>query len=661
MIRKLRIYFLLQMLVFSGFSQNRIFEFEETDQIITFLEFCYFHPVQQLTSGSPDVPLINANYILSDSLDLEKLGSQYWMHFSIKNGETQGVNIELFPGLSEQLDLFIGENGNYQKYPIGSFENRKIVRPFAGPGKTFLSKIEVHLEAGEQTNFYAYFNHKSRGFQAKRDSQIAPRLISSDIWYSKVKLSNIIWSFVFGCFAILFLYHIVYYFQTWDRVYLYFCLFVFSIAFPFLVLIADVFNTPESNILIFFSVSGFFTVFYFQLTRKLINLKELLPGWDRILKYFIIIKIIVVLTYSLLHIMLSDFFVILALYFPSLVIELILLVFLAIALVKTKDRISIWFVIGSFIAWAGLTIVIILNDPNTSFTAQMDPVSYASPAYGFVLQSLFFALVLSYRARLNEVEKKKAKDDLILQLQENKQLQEKVNRELEEKVRERTKLIEQERQKSEKLLLNLLPKAIAKELKDTGTTVPKRFDNVTVLFADFVGFTRISQRMNPEAVVNLLDYYFRHFDSIMAEFGLEKIKTIGDAYMSVCGLPNPNEHHVFNSIKAALKMQKFLNSEAPQDIGTPKNWELRIGIHTGPVVAGVIGEYKFAYDVWGDTVNMASRLEQYSMGGKVNVSKEVYEVIKDSFVCQSRGLIEVKGKGNHEMFFVEGEKNKEVG
>lgn len=633
-------------------AAQRPFEYRAGVQLTSFMEHCAFLPDSAFFDAK--TPPQEAAYIPFSDLDFSVLPNRYWMRFSIRNMEESPVEIQLFIGLSEKLDFYVPQNGSFQRHPIGTYETRRLARQISGPGKTFLAQAAVALAPGETHTYYAFFYHLSTGVQAERDSKIHPLLIDQQIWASNVYTSNTIWSLIFGCFLILILYHFVYYFLTRDSVYLYYCLFVFSASFPFLTLIRDISDSPEYNALLFFSVSGLFSVFYFQLTRQFISLKNLLPKWDKALKYFILGKTGLVILYSIFHFFTQDIFVILATYIPALFIELVLMVLLAIALLKTKDRISIQFVLGSSLAWLGMLTAILTADPDASFTPQVHPYKFGIPAYGFVLESLVFAMVLAYRSKLSEVDKKKAQDALINQLQENKLLQEKVNRELEEKVVERTKTIELERQKSEKLLLNVLPQTIVEEMKETGSTKPRRFDNVSVLYADFVDFTRISEKMSPEMLVQRLDYFFKNFDAIVARNGMEKIKTIGDAYMCVSGLPNPHEDHARRAVQAALEIQAFLNvyNEALEPGQAP--WRLRIGVNSGPVVAGVIGDYKFTYDVWGDTVNTASRLEMYSEPGKINISEAVFTLVKDRFALKKRGSVEVKNKGKIQMYFVEG-------
>lgn len=211
-------------------------------------------------------------------------------------------------------------------------------------------------------------------------------------------------------------------------------------------------------------------------------------------------------------------------------------------------------------------------------------------------------------------------------------------------------------EKADGLLTNILPVHIAEELKANGSAAAKRFPEATVLFCDFVNFTRISEQLGATALVRELDVCFKAFDNIMDEFpGVEKIKTIGDAYMAASGLTERKTlpHDI---VRAALKMQAFLAAEAEKKarLGLPY-FTGRIGLHTGPVVAGVVGARKFAYDIWGDTVNVASRIEGKSEPGKVNISETTYHLIKYNFACSYRGKVEAKNKGLIDMYFVEGE------
>ncbi|MBN1251554.1 MAG: response regulator [Bacteroidales bacterium] len=218
---------------------------------------------------------------------------------------------------------------------------------------------------------------------------------------------------------------------------------------------------------------------------------------------------------------------------------------------------------------------------------------------------------------------------------------------------QKNKKLEEERKKSDDLLLNILPYEIAEQLKNKGAVDAKTYRRVSVLFTDFKGFTNISEQLSPQEIIKELSIFFAKFDEIIGGHFIEKIKTIGDAYMCVGGLPLRNKSNPIDTVLAGLKMQLFVNEINKVKIEAGLSpWFLRLGIHTGKVVAGVIGKKKFAYDIWGDTVNTASRMESAGEIGKVNISGDTYEYVKEYFECEYRGKVEAKNKGEIDMYFV---------
>ncbi len=213
--------------------------------------------------------------------------------------------------------------------------------------------------------------------------------------------------------------------------------------------------------------------------------------------------------------------------------------------------------------------------------------------------------------------------------------------------------IAREKKRSDNLLLNILPTETAEELKATGSVTAKNFDDVTVLFTDFKNFTRVSENMPAAQLVKLVHFCYSEFDRIISEHRIEKIKTIGDAYMCVGGLPVPNATHAEDVVSAALAIRDFMAEEKMRRMKTSEPFfDIRIGIHTGCVVAGVVGTKKFAYDIWGDTVNVASRMESAGEEGRINISASTYERVKEKFPCTDRGKVVAKNKGETRMYFV---------
>jgi class 3 adenylate cyclase len=216
---------------------------------------------------------------------------------------------------------------------------------------------------------------------------------------------------------------------------------------------------------------------------------------------------------------------------------------------------------------------------------------------------------------------------------------EKRRSELEHLVSQRTRELEAEKHKSEELLLNILPAELAEELKQNGSAKARRHEAVTVMFSDFRGFTRISGLLEPEELVAEIDLCFRAFDEITERHGLEKIKTIGDAYLLVGGISSDDQEQAIKVVKAALEIQEFMAAIAlERQLEGRHYFEARIGIHTGPLVAGIVGIKKFAYDIWGDTVNIASRMETSGAVGEVNISESTYALVKDHFRCEEQGV-----------------------
>ncbi len=218
-------------------------------------------------------------------------------------------------------------------------------------------------------------------------------------------------------------------------------------------------------------------------------------------------------------------------------------------------------------------------------------------------------------------------------------------------ITEANNAITEEKSVSERLLHNILPEEVARELKEKGTTTAKYYESVTVMFTDFVNFTEAGERMGSQELVDELHTCFKTFDSIMEKYKIEKIKTIGDAYLAVSGLPVPNANHAENMIRAAIEIRDFM-LEHREKLGD-KTFEIRIGIHSGDVVAGIVGVKKFAYDIWGDTVNTAARMEQTGVAGKINISQSTYDLVKDKFNFSYRGEIAAKNKGNLRMYLAE--------
>jgi class 3 adenylate cyclase len=274
--------------------------------------------------------------------------------------------------------------------------------------------------------------------------------------------------------------------------------------------------------------------------------------------------------------------------------------------------------------------------PVTITNIRIRPVWYSSPAAITLYIILFLLLV---RAVYEQIQLGFAKRQYLL----------------EQIINKRTEDLIIEKEKSESLLANVLPKNTASEIMNKGKATKIKYNFVTVLFSDIQGFTKIAEEMNPEVLIDELDKFFFYFDSVVEKFGIEKIKTIGDAYMCAGGIPEKNRTNPVEVILAALEMKNYMNLlKERSELQGMKYWDIRIGIHTGTVVAGVVGQKKLSYDIWGDTVNTASRMESSGEAGKINISGTTYEFVKEFFDCEYRGKMPVKYKGELEMYFVNG-------
>jgi class 3 adenylate cyclase len=226
-----------------------------------------------------------------------------------------------------------------------------------------------------------------------------------------------------------------------------------------------------------------------------------------------------------------------------------------------------------------------------------------------------------------------------------------INRKLENLVQERTVQLEAEQAKSDSLLHEMLPAGIVKRLKSGEGLIADRFTSVSVLFADLVGFTPLTAELAPAEVVELLMELFSHFDSLIGKYGVEKIRTIGDNYMVASGLPHPRPDHAQALAHMALEMSAYIRSRPPY---RNRRVDFRMGLSSGPVIAGVIGHRRFQYDLWGDAVNTASRMESSGTAGKIQITRETFELIQDEFTCEPRGKVMVKGKGELETWYLVG-------
>ena len=314
-------------------------------------------------------------------------------------------------------------------------------------------------------------------------------------------------------------------------------------------------------------------------------------------------------------------------------------------------------VIGTLIILLSLANILPRNDFNLNF---------ALPT-GYVLEMILFSFALGNKIKILRSDYSSKQNEILEQLERKQELQTKVTRELKSKVEVRTaeiltqqneieqqtSLLKSEIRKSDDLLLNILPGFAIQELKQTGKTAPRHHKNATVIFIDIVGFTKIAEKLNAEELVQELDYCFKNFDEIVIKHGLEKIKTIGDAYLCVGGVPVQKDSSTKDAVRASLDLLGFTkqwNAKRVKEGKAP--WDIRIGIHTGPAISGVVGKDKYSFDIWGDTVQIANRMESFGIPGEVNISQTTFEIVKDHFSFQPNAK-EVKDYNLPNMYLVE--------
>ena len=301
------------------------------------------------------------------------------------------------------------------------------------------------------------------------------------------------------------------------------------------------------------------------------------------------------------------------------------------------------------IAWTALLVSNIVLILTINGALSISFLTITSFQIGSALEAVLLSNALADKINTYKAEREKAQLQTIEKIKENERLVTEQNVILEEKVALRTDELQIEKEKSDQLLLNILPESVANKLKDKGNAVPRFFENISVMFIDIAGFTKYSETVSPEKLVEDIHFLFTGFDRICQKYDVEKIKTIGDAYLAASGLPIPDKNHASKILKAAADCLKFVETKKSKR----PFFDVRIGIHSGPAVAGVVGEKKFAYDIWGDTVNTASRVESTGEAGKISVSKATHDLANSIGQYTHRGKVEAKGKGEMELFFWE--------
>ena len=574
----------------------------------------------------------------TEILNLGNTEHTVWMRFSVTSKTEKELFLEINSPLLSELEVYeIKGDSTKLLFKGGSLQ------PFnERPVKLENWLLELHPEKNILSTIYI----KGKSYYP---FQIPIAVSSKNTFVEHNMLHDLFWGIYMGVMLFAFIYNLFIYLSVRERSYLYYLLYIIgSVAFylglegfgfKFFWSDSPGFN-PLVPVLVSFtnSIITLFTLRFLSINK---DQKILFYwGWATIIINLLIAGLDIAGVYAI-ALALSQLFSLLACIY-----------FIVAGIVSLKRGIHTakYFLIG----WSAYLVLVILfilalNNvvPSNFFTTN-------GMFLGHMAEVVLLSFALADRINVLKIENEKKQKEIIVHLEENQKLQTKVNRELEQKVKERTAEVVAQKERSDELLLNILPAEVADELKEKGSADAKLINQVTVLFTDFEGFTALSEKLSARDLVSELNYCFSAFDKIMLKLGIEKIKTIGDAYMAAGGLPTPNETHATDVVNAALEIQKFMMEYKKMKIAAEEPYfEARIGIHTGSVVAGIVGLKKFAYDIWGDTVNIASRMESSGKTGKINISHFTYELVKDVYHCVHRGKVTAKGKGEMDMYFVE--------
>ena len=592
--------------------------------------------------------------IPKDPDELLKSSDIFWLKFTIQNQEETDLDwvfdfkywsyLEFYARNESQLHFEKQISGNLTPVRVRSYPRQNNVL------------VLKHLKAKESSVVFVRLEINRNYEYIPLDLSFSVQERTSfDNYESRLRQFT---SIFMAIYAVMFLYNLFIYFFTKDNSYLYYLGYLLSFMYltasygGYLFSFFD-FLDFLPKIKTYLDALGTLGVTFFSIwfAKMFLHLPLRYPNWDRMFNYTIwaacAVPIITLINFPV-GIVLSNT---ISFYF------IICIVIVTVKSVREKYPSSIYLLLAIAFSVIGTFIFILasLNVlPQNDFT-----VVYAMPL-GSNIEAILFSLALGNKLDLLRKENVFSQLKALEASLENERIVKEQNVILEEKVLARTaeitkqkEIIEHQMEKADHLLLNILPAEIASELQNTGFAKARSHQEATVLFTDFKGFTNLSEQLGIDELHKELDYCFRAFDDIVEKYGVEKIKTIGDSYMCASGVPSPNKDHALLVVKVGLEMRDFVEKWKAQNEQRGKRaWQIRIGIHSGPLVSGVIGKKKFAYDIWGNTVNAASRMESSGEVGKVNISETTYALVKNEFDFTYRGKIVAKNLGEVGMYFV---------
>jgi len=650
-----KFYFLLLICLFfslSNLAQAVNWEGTEKSQLIGEQIFFFKEKAESLSIDEISSEAFNAQFQKSEKpiLNFGVSESVYWLKFSLTNKTKEKLILEVAQALVPEIEFFYKDAQQKWQVEKGGYQKHLHTKNY----KHHFQLFDIPNASG---TYYVKFknNFVSNPFKIWKKSAYEVKLYRQ----------KIIYGIYMGIMIFVILINLFLFFSLGRFDYLHYCLLVFLYAFFSAILDGYIlYLFPNLNLKFWYYLNPIlnqpngllFCILFLKVSYYDPKIKKL--AWAMLIYYT---------SYIFWHGFLPETTVFNLNQIHALV-GILLMSIIGIRTGRRGNRLGYYFAFA-YILFFAIALVEVIYD-STGKPGYLFEISHVS--VGILVEVFILAYLLSKRfeweKRDIELARADAQQKVIETTKENERIVKEQNTLLENKVQERTtqlqdaneelqstlNIAELERNKSDKLLLNILPQATAKELKENGFAKPKIFNSVTVLFTDFINFTKIAEKMTPDKLVNDLNHCFVVFDRIVKRNGLEKIKTIGDAYMAAGGLPIANETHPFDAIKAAKEMNQFIsNWKLEREAEGEFSWDVRIGIHTGQVVSGVVGMHKFSYDIWGDTVNIAARMEQNGTAEKINISKDTYEIIKEKYKCIARGKVNVKGKGKLEMYYVD--------
>ena len=561
-------------------------------------------------------------------LNFKHTSSKFWLKFNVKNTTAQELTLLVDNPLIHHLNVFVkSEHGTFREYYSGSFTLHE-TRSFKSSTFTFelgTNPETIFIETSTKTDFFI-------PLYIGAVKPVVKHLHRNDIFNGAY----------LGIMLAMLIYNLFIFFNIKDRVYFYYILHIGVTLIMMLRFRGIGFDLLWSDMPFFNSGSSIFlcliVITSILFSTRFLETKTYAPKAHR---FLILLTSIAILT----------FFTILLGWQPwsNIIIQVnagilsISLIFIAAYIYYKGNTAAKYYLI----AWTTLLIANVVLIMTINGVLPIVFLTITSFQIGSALEAVLLSNALANKINTYKAEREKAQLQAIEKAQENERLVKQQNIVLEEKVTQRTQELNAEKEKSDELLLNILPETVALELKNHGASVPKYFDNISVMFIDVTGFTKYSETVSPKKLVEDINILFTGFDRICQKYGVEKIKTIGDAYLAAAGLPIKDDDHAIKILKAAADCLRFVKREQAKR----PFFEVRIGIHSGPAIAGVVGEKKFAYDIWGDTVNTASRIESTGESGKISVSKATYELTKTLGNFAYRGKIKAKNKGELDMYF----------